>query len=228
MCQCYLHTIALFEGYFGVGWVREPVISFATFDQYRSSSSVLINRSHGIVSRKDWWNTSETRLIPNRSYISNLSKPTHQHTMEASPPTSTSDSPVSTSSPTSSPEEAASSPPVPRKKWTRAECHASRDLYFECHAASGGDEEACSDLKDRMFEQCPLSWAKFFVGKAKTQRHVERLDSLSQKVNRDLGSPLADIPSKPPGRWVESLEILHDNLVGRSLVYRVFDVWSQI
>ena len=119
--------------------------------------------------------------------------------MEASPPASTSDSPVSTS-PTSSPEEAASTPPVPRKKWTRAECHASRDLYFECHAASNGDEDACSDLKDRMFEQCPLSWAKFFVGKAKTQRHVERLDSLSQKVNRDLGSPLADIPSKPSGR----------------------------
>ena len=42
-----------------------------------------------------------------------------------------------------------------------------------------------------MFAECPLSWAKFFTGKVRTQRHVDRLEGLTSKVNKDMGSPLA-------------------------------------
>ena len=47
-----------------------------------------------------------------------------------------------------------------------------------------------------MFAECPLSWAKFFKGKAKTQRHVEKMESFSGQMNRSLNSPLGDGPVK--------------------------------
>jgi hypothetical protein len=113
--------------------------------------------------------------------------------METSPPPSSpsnADAPLSSSQP----EQASRSTTSP-KKWTKAECHATRDVFYECFYAQGSVEE-CVAQRDKMFAECPLSWAKFYVGKAKTTRHVERLDSLSNRMNRELGSPLGREPDK--------------------------------
>ena len=95
-----------------------------------------------------------------------------------------------TSEPHSS-QQTPTSASKPQKKWTKKGCHTSRDIYFECFLREDGNEDRCKDEQDKMFAECPLSWAKFFTGKVKTQRHVDRLEGLTSKVNKDMGNPLA-------------------------------------
>ena len=111
--------------------------------------------------------------------------------MESSPPTTASEPQQAASPPTDQ-----APPPPTQRKWTKKSCHASRDLYYNCYHAEGGSEEKCRDQYDAMFAECPLSWAKFFKGKAKTQRHVEKMESFSGQMNRSLNSPLGDGPVK--------------------------------
>ena len=87
-------------------------------------------------------------------------------------------------------QQASTAVSKPQKNWTKKGCHTSRDVYYQCYHREGGNEERCKEERDRMFAECPLSWAKFFTGKVRTQRHVDRLEGLTNKMNKDMGSPL--------------------------------------
>ena len=70
----------------------------------------------------------------------------------------------------------------PRKSW-KGGCHLARDLYYKC---SQDAQSTCDVELETMFTECPLSWAKFYKGKALRVRHDATVDNLVEHFNRKL------------------------------------------